>query len=130
MKNRDADLQKHFRQAFDYWTRITDGRPPYVVLCNFDEFWIYEFDSDHDAPEDKLDLTNLPERWGRSLASRLVRPAISTGRLRISCFPCSIRNARGMSRKCPQPDRCGKNDTASILSAGRSLGWNWAGPTW
>ncbi len=36
----------------------------YVVLCNFDEFWIYDFDTDLDAPKDKLALTELAERWG------------------------------------------------------------------
>ena len=64
MKRRGVDLQKHYRQAFDYWVRITGGRPRYVVLCNFDEFWIYDFDSDLDAPKDKLALTDLPQRWG------------------------------------------------------------------
>jgi SAM-dependent methyltransferase len=64
MKRRGTDLQKHFRQAFGYWTRITGGRPRYVVLCNFDEFWVYDFDSDLDAPKDKLALTDLPQRWG------------------------------------------------------------------
>ncbi|MGO8928830.1 MAG: DNA methyltransferase [Limisphaerales bacterium] len=64
MKRRGTDLQKHFRQAFDYWVRITGGRPRYVVLCNFDEFWVYDFDSDVDAPKDKLALTELPQRWG------------------------------------------------------------------
>ena len=64
MKKRGTDLQKHFRQAFGYWTRITGGRPRYVVLCNFDEFWVYDFDSDLDAPKDKLTLTDLPQRWG------------------------------------------------------------------
>jgi hypothetical protein len=64
MKRRGTDLQKHFRQAFDYWVRITGGRSRYVVLCNFDEFWIYDFDSDLDAPKDKLALTELPQRWG------------------------------------------------------------------
>src|ERR1039458_5956198 len=64
MKRRGTDLQKHFRQAFNYWVRITGGRPRYVVLCNFDEFWVYDFDSDLDAPKDKLALTDLPQRWG------------------------------------------------------------------
>src|ERR1039457_905820 len=64
MKRRRTDLQKHFRQAFNYWARITGGRPRYVVLCNFDEFWVYDFDSDLDAPKDKLALTDLPQRWG------------------------------------------------------------------
>lgn len=38
MKRRGEDLDKHYRQAFDYWTRIVPNRPRYVMLCNFDEF--------------------------------------------------------------------------------------------
>jgi len=37
MKKRGENLQKHYRQAFDYWTRLVPNRPRYVVLCNFDE---------------------------------------------------------------------------------------------
>lgn len=40
MKKRGTDLQKHYRQAFDYWIRLVPNRPRYVVLCNFDEFRI------------------------------------------------------------------------------------------
>jgi hypothetical protein len=36
MKKRGENLQKHYRQAFDYWTRLVPNRPRYVVLCNFD----------------------------------------------------------------------------------------------
>ena len=60
MKKRGTDLRKHYRQAFDYWTRITGARPRYVVLCNLDEFWVYDFDSDLDAPKEKLVLADLP----------------------------------------------------------------------
>ena len=28
MKRRGTDLQKHFQQAFNYWTIFTGGRPP------------------------------------------------------------------------------------------------------
>jgi hypothetical protein len=42
MKRRGADLSKHYRQAFDYWVRLVPDRPQYVVLCNFDEFWVYD----------------------------------------------------------------------------------------
>ena len=37
MKKRGEDLTRHYRQAFDYWTRLVLGRPRYVILCNFDE---------------------------------------------------------------------------------------------
>ena len=64
MKKRGADLAKHYRQAFDYWTRLVPNRPSYVVLCNFDEFWVFDFETQMDAPVDRLNLTDLPQRWG------------------------------------------------------------------
>jgi hypothetical protein len=64
MKKRGENLQKHRRQAFDYWTRLVPNRPRYVVLCNFDEFRVYDFDTDIDAPKDTVALTDLPDRWG------------------------------------------------------------------
>jgi len=64
MKKRGEDLRRHYRQAFDYWIRLVPGRPQYTVLCNFDEFWIYDFDQQIDDPMDKLALSDLPEHWG------------------------------------------------------------------
>jgi hypothetical protein len=64
MKKRGADLTKHYRQAFDYWTRLVPGRPRYVVLCNFDEFWVYDFETQMDTPVDRLALVDLPRRHG------------------------------------------------------------------
>jgi hypothetical protein len=31
MKKRGTDLQKHYRQAFDYWTRLVPNRPRYAT---------------------------------------------------------------------------------------------------
>jgi hypothetical protein len=64
MKKRGTNLQSFYRQAFDYWTRLVPGRPRYVVLCNFDEFWVYDFETQMDTPVDKLKLADLPERYG------------------------------------------------------------------
>ena len=64
MKKRGTDLSRHYRQAFDYWLRLVPGRPRYVVLCNFDEFHVYDFDNQLDTPVDKLALTDLPDRFG------------------------------------------------------------------
>lgn len=64
MKKRGEDLSKHYRQAFDYWTRLVPGRPRYVILCNFDEFWVYDFETQMDSPVDRLTLNELPERHG------------------------------------------------------------------
>jgi SAM-dependent methyltransferase len=64
MKKRGENLAKHYRQAFDYWARLVPDRPRWVVLCNFDEFWIYDFENQMDTPLDKVKLTDLPEKWG------------------------------------------------------------------
>lgn len=64
MKKRGEDLSKHYYQAFDYWTRLVPNRPKYVILCNFDEFWIFDFDIQLDTPVDKITLEQLPERAG------------------------------------------------------------------
>ena len=37
-------------------------RPPYVILCNFDEFWIYDFNTQLQEPVDRLKLHELAAR--------------------------------------------------------------------
>ena len=60
MKKRGEKLQKHYDQARDYWFNLYP-KPRYVVLCNFDEFWIYDFDVQPD-PVDKVALGRLADR--------------------------------------------------------------------
>lgn len=62
MKKRGENLQKHYLQAFEYWQRLVPHRPRYVVLCNFDEFWIYDFDLQLDEPVDRIALDEMPRR--------------------------------------------------------------------
>ena len=62
MKAKGEDLAKHYRQAFNYWTRLVPDRPRYVMLCNFDEFWLYDFNSQVDEPVDIVALKDLPKR--------------------------------------------------------------------
>lgn len=64
MKRRGENLAKHYRQAFEYWMYLVPNRPRYVVLCNFDEFWIYDFETQLDVPVDKVSLVDLPTRFG------------------------------------------------------------------
>ena len=61
MKSRGENLNKHYGQAWDYSKQLTP-RPKYVILCNFDEFWIYDFDIQIDTPLDKIRLIDLSER--------------------------------------------------------------------
>lgn len=72
MKKAGADLRRHYRQAFDYWVRAVPDRPRYVILCNFDEFWVYDFDAQLDEPVDRVPLDELPKRW-ESIAFMLPR---------------------------------------------------------
>lgn len=63
MKKRGEKLERHYRQAFEYWLHLVPQRPRYVVLCNFDEFWVYDLDSQLEDPVDKIRLEELPERY-------------------------------------------------------------------
>lgn len=63
MKKAGEPLHLHFRQAFEYWINAVPNRPRYVVLCNFREFWIYDFDRQLDEPVDAVDLKDLPRRY-------------------------------------------------------------------
>lgn len=64
MKKRGANLSKHYSQAFTYWTRLVPNRPRFAVLCNFDEFWVYDFETQLDTPVDIIKLADLPVRYG------------------------------------------------------------------
>lgn len=64
MKKRGTPLKKHYEQLFRYWERLVPHRPRYAVLCNFDEFWIYDFDDDVDTPKDVVKTKELVQRWG------------------------------------------------------------------
>ena len=64
MKSRGENLAKHYGQAKDYWWNLYPNRPRYVVLCNFDEFRIYDFETQPDTPKDVVLTKDLPERWG------------------------------------------------------------------
>ena len=63
MKKVGYDLSRAYRQAFEYWVNSYPNRPQYVVLCNFDEFWVYDFDKQLDAPMDRVKIDDLPKRW-------------------------------------------------------------------
>ena len=62
MKSRGAKLSQHYQQSFDYWLNLVPHRPPYVVLCNFDELWIYDFNTQLQEPVDKIKVSELAAR--------------------------------------------------------------------
>jgi hypothetical protein len=62
MKSRkEKKLYKHYGQAWRYCQCLPEF-PKYVILCNFDEFWIYDFSIQIDTPVDIITLEELPER--------------------------------------------------------------------
>ena len=63
MKKRGEKLFLHYKQAFDYWIHAVPNRPRYMVLCNFDEFWVYDFDKQIDEPVDIISIEDLTRRY-------------------------------------------------------------------
>jgi hypothetical protein len=55
-------LSRCYRQAFDYWMRLVPGRPRCVILCSFDELWVYDFETQKETPVDRLPLGERPQR--------------------------------------------------------------------
>jgi len=72
MKKRGEDLSKHHQQAFGYWSYLTP-HPRYMVLCNFDEFWVYDMERQVNDPMGKVPVDQLTEDWG-SLAFLFPEP--------------------------------------------------------
>ncbi len=64
MKSCQEDLNKHYSQLERYWMRIAPNRPRYAILCNFNQFWIFDFENQVDEPVDKILLEQLPQRIG------------------------------------------------------------------
>jgi hypothetical protein len=64
LKKRGEKLDKHYEQAFEYWLTLVPDRPNYMILCNFDEFWVYDLNQQLNDPVHKLNIKDLPENWG------------------------------------------------------------------
>ena len=64
MKSKDVDLfsPEYYRQLERYWINCVPNRPRYGILCNFDQFLIFDFDIQPSDPIDVIKLTDLPDR--------------------------------------------------------------------
>jgi tetratricopeptide (TPR) repeat protein len=62
MKSRGEKLEEHIQQAREYWDELKP-QPRYVVLCNFDEFWIYDTTLQIEEPVNRVKLEELPQRY-------------------------------------------------------------------
>jgi type II restriction/modification system DNA methylase subunit YeeA len=111
MKSRGEQLQKHYQQAWDYWITATPDRPQYVVLCNFDEFWIYDFNFQLHEPVDRVALEDLPDRYTalNFLSPDKRKPVFENDRVAVTKAAADnvaqVFNAligRGEQRECAQ----------------------------
>ena len=86
MKSRGEKLENYYDQAFDYWTHIVPKRPPFVILCNFAEFWIYDFNTQLFDPVDRIALNELPENIAsfNSLLPVWKPPIFSNNRVEVT----------------------------------------------
>lgn len=64
LKERGTPLHKHYEQAFEYWLTLVPNRPKYMALCNFDEFWIYDLNTQLNDPVHILKTENIANDWG------------------------------------------------------------------
>ncbi|MDR6301682.1 DNA methyltransferase [Mesonia maritima] len=62
MKKKSSKLQSHRTQIFDYWWKLRPNQPKYSILCNFQEFIIYDF-SLQDEPLDRIKIEELSDRY-------------------------------------------------------------------
>lgn len=64
LKERGTPLHKHYEQAFEYWLTLVPNRPRFMALCNFDEFWIYDLNTQLNDPVHILKTETLANDWG------------------------------------------------------------------
>lgn len=69
MKSANKSLGQHYRQLKDYWVELTP-KPQYAILCNFKEFWIYDFHIQMGEPVQKIQTADLPNHWNHLLFMR------------------------------------------------------------
>jgi hypothetical protein len=89
MKRRGTDLldREYRTQAERYYIRIKkEERPRYVILCNFDEFHIYDFDNQPDDPVDIVLLENLPKKIAAFtfIQSKVLKPIFQNNQVEIT----------------------------------------------
>jgi type II restriction/modification system DNA methylase subunit YeeA len=89
MKKRGEDLtrREHRAQTERYYLRLKkEDRPRYVMMCNFDEFHIYDFDDQPEEPVDTIRLEELPGRIPAFSFMRLdnARPLFKNNQVEIT----------------------------------------------
>ena len=113
MKKRGEDLRKHYDQARNYWMDLAGERPRYVILCNFDELWIYDFNTQVYDPVDMLRIEELEETGRAQALSFLfptpITPIFRNNKVQVTCEAADrladvflSLTGRGIERKVAQ----------------------------
>ena len=63
LKKKGEKLENHYDQAFEYWESSTPVKPQFMVLCNFDEFWVYDLNKQLFDPVHKLKTLEIIQDW-------------------------------------------------------------------
>ncbi|MFN7717237.1 MAG: class I SAM-dependent DNA methyltransferase [Pseudanabaenaceae cyanobacterium] len=92
IKSKGTNLTQHYSQAWEYANHIYPS-PKYVILCNFDEFWIYNFQSQINTPVDKIRLVDLVDRLD---AFTFMEYTTETPKFRDYQLPVTLRTAQRM----------------------------------
>ena len=92
MKSKGVNLTQHYSQAWEY-ANHTYPSPKYVILCNFDEFWIYDFQSQINTPVDKIRLVDLADRLD---AFTFMEYTTEAPKFRDYQLPVTLRTAQRM----------------------------------
>ncbi|MDO5768474.1 MAG: N-6 DNA methylase [Psychrobacter sp.] len=61
-KSRGIDLNNAYTQVSDYYNGLNaNEKPRYIILCNFDELWLYDVINPLDVKQYRCALTDLPK---------------------------------------------------------------------
>ena len=61
-KSRGIDLNNAYTQVSDYYDGLNaNEKPRYIILCNFDELWLYDVINPLDVKQYRCALTDLPK---------------------------------------------------------------------
>ena len=118
MKSQGENLTKHYRQIYDYWAYFRPKRPKYCILCNFDEFWIYDFETQPHDPVDTIPLTKLPQRASAFgfMEVQQQTPIFANNQIEIT-----QKTARKMGELCEILKQRGRRDAKFSVSAAQRL---------
>lgn len=105
-------LSHHRKQALDYWRESADARrgiaaPPFVVLCAFHRFEIWEPGRFPGEPRISFELVELPDRYDALLFLAGQEPVFVDGHAAVTSGAARMvteLNQRLAERRCGGPD--------------------------